>query len=58
MLWKWVENRDTYQRRGEKQAREVLADQEQNHNSRLRPVERRYPELGYLGKRSVDREER
>ena len=35
MLCKWAEIRDTYLRRGEKQAREVLGDQEQNHNNRL-----------------------
>ena len=46
MQCKLVEIRDTYLRRGEKQANEALGYQEQNHNSTLPPVERRFWELG------------
>ena len=56
MQCKCVEIRGTYLRILEKQARKVLGDQEENHSSRLRPVERKYLELGNLGKQSVDRE--
>ena len=49
MQCKWVEIRDTYLRRGEKQASEALGYQEQNQNSILRPVERRFLELGIWG---------
>ena len=35
-------------RRGEKQASEALSYQEQKHNIRLRPVERRFWDLGKL----------
>ena len=46
MQCKWVEIRDTYLRKGEKQASEALGYREQKYNSRLQPVERRFWELG------------
>ena len=49
MQCKWVVIRDKYLIKGEKQANEALGYQEQNHSSRLRPVERRFPELGIWG---------
>ena len=49
MQCKWVEIRDKYLGRGEKQASEALGYQEQNHNSRLQPVERIFLELGIWG---------
>ena len=49
MQCKWVEIRDTYLRRGEKQPSEALSYQEQKHSSILRPVERRFWDLGIWG---------
>ena len=49
MQCKWVDITDTYLRRGEKQASDSLSYQEQKHNSKLRPVERRYWDLGSWG---------
>ena len=49
MQCKWVDIRNTYLRRREKQTSEAFGNQEQNHSSRLRQVERRFWELGILG---------
>ena len=49
MQCKWVEIRDTYLRKGEKQSSEALSYQEQHNSSRLRPIERRFWELGIWG---------
>ena len=49
MQCKWVEIRDTYLRRVEKQPSEALTYQEQKHSSRLRPVERRFWDFGIWG---------
>ena len=49
MQCKWVDIRDTYLRRGEKQTSEALGKQKQNNSSRLRPVEKRFSELGIWG---------
>ena len=49
MQCKWIEIRDTYLRRGEKQASEALSYQEQKHSSRLQLVESKFWDLGIWG---------